>query len=172
MLHDLFDLPFEEIAPMVGRSAATARQLASRARRRVRGADVSAPDLGRQRAMVDAFFAAAHHGDFDALVAVLDPDVVLRSDGGSAFAEGSVVLRGPAAVVTWGLRIHQPEALMRPALVNGAAGMVVLLGGRPVAVAGFTFSGESVVAIDVLADPERLARLDLAMLDLARAGPG
>jgi hypothetical protein len=90
---------------------------------------------------------------------------VLRSDGGSAFPEGSVVLRGAAAVVDWGLRIHQPAALLRPALVNGAPGTVVILGGRPVAVVGFTVSGGKVAAIDVLADPERLARLDLAVLD-------
>src|SRR5215469_3360088 len=100
ILHDMFDLPFDEIAPIVGRPPATARQLASRARRRVRGADVQAPetDIARQREVVDAFFAAAHRGDFDALVAVLDPDVVLRSDGGTARPAASVVLHGAAAV--------------------------------------------------------------------------
>ena len=166
VLHDMFDLPFDEIAPMVGRSPATARQLASRARRRVRGAGIQAPDsdIARQREVVDAFFAAAHRGDFDALVAVLDPDVVLRSDGGTALREASVVLHGPAAVIDHGLRIHQPSALFRPALVNGAAGLVVILGGQPVAVVGFTVSRGKITEIDVLADPERLLRLDPASL--------
>ena len=166
VLHDMFDLPFDQIAPMVGRSPDAARQLASRARRRVRGAEVQAPDsdLARQREVVDAFFAAAHRGDFDALVAALDPDVVLRSDGGTALPEASVVLHGPAAVAEYGLRIHQPSAVVRPALVNGAAGLVVTLGGRPVAVVGVTVSRGTITEIDVLADPERLRRLDLASL--------
>jgi RNA polymerase sigma-70 factor (ECF subfamily) len=166
VLHDMFDLPFDEIAPMVRRSPDAARQLASRARRRVRGAAVHAPDpdIGRQREVVDAFFAAARGDGFDALVAVLDPDVVLRSDGGTALPEVSVVLHGPAAVVDHGLRIHDPAALLRPVLVNGAVGMVVILRGRLVAVAGFTVSHGKVTEIDILADPERLARLDLASL--------
>jgi RNA polymerase sigma factor (sigma-70 family) len=166
VLHDMFDLPFDEIAPVVGRSPATARQLASRARRRVRGADVQAPDpdLGRQREVVDAFYAAARHGDLAALVAVLDPDVVLRSDGGTARPDLSVVLRGPAAVAGHGLRVHQPRALLRPVLVNGALGTVVTVDGRPVAVLGFTISRGKIVEIDAIADPERLARLDLAVL--------
>jgi RNA polymerase sigma factor (sigma-70 family) len=166
VLHDMFDLPFDEIAPMVGRSPATARQLASRARRRVRGAEIRAPDsdLVRQREVVDAFYAAAHRGDFDALVAALDPDVVLRSDGGTALPEASVVLHGAAAVVDHGLRIHHPSAVMRPVLVNGAAGLVVTLGGQPVAVVGVTVSRGKITEIDVLADPERLRQLDLAVL--------
>jgi RNA polymerase sigma factor (sigma-70 family) len=166
VLHDMFDLPFDEIAPMVGRSPATARQLASRARRRVRGADVHAPDpdLARQREVVDAFYAAARRGDLAALVAALDPDVVLRSDGGTAHPEISVVLHGAAAVVDHGLRVHQASALVRPALVNGAAGMVATLGGQPVAVIGFTVSGGKIVEIDVIADPDRLLGLDLAVL--------
>ena len=166
VLHDMFDLPFDQIAPMVGRSPDAARQLASRARRRVRGAEVQAPDsdIARQREVVDAFFAAAHRGDFDALVAALDPDVVLRSDGGAAHPEVSVVVRGAAAVVGHGLGIHDSAALLRPVLVNGAAGAVVILGGQPVAVVGFTFSRGKVVEIDVLADPERLRRLDLVGL--------
>jgi RNA polymerase sigma-70 factor, ECF subfamily len=166
VLHDMFDLPFDEIAPMVGRSPATARQLASRARRRVRGADVLAPDpdAGRQREVVDAFFAAARHGDIDALVAALDPDVVLRSDGGQAHPEVSVVLRGAAAVASHGLKVHHPAAVLRPALVNGAAGMVASLGGQPVAVVGLTVSRGKIVEINVIADPERLRRLDLSVL--------
>jgi RNA polymerase sigma-70 factor (ECF subfamily) len=167
VLHDMFDLPFDEIAPMVGRSPATARQLASRARRRVRGADVQAPDpdLARQREVVDAFFAAAHHGDLDALVAVLDPDVVLRSDGGTAHPEASGVLHGAAAVAGRALMVAQPSALKRPALVNGAAGVVITLGGQPVAVMGFTVSGGKIAEIDVIIDPERLLRLGLPALD-------
>jgi RNA polymerase sigma factor (sigma-70 family) len=167
VLHDMFDLPFEQIAPMVGRSAATARQLASRARRRVRAADVQVPDpdMGRQREVVDAFFAASHRGDFDALVAALDPDVVLHSDGGTAYPEASVVLRGAAAVASHGIRIHHPAAVIRPALVNGAAGAVVTVAGQPVAVVGFTVARGKIVEIDAIADPERLLRLDLAVLD-------
>jgi RNA polymerase sigma-70 factor, ECF subfamily len=167
VLHDMFDLPFDEIAPMVGRSPATARQLASRARRRVRGADARTPDpdLARQRAVVDAFFAAAHHGDLDALVAVLDPDVVLRSDGGTAHPEASGVLHGAAAVAGRALMVAQPSALKRPALVNGAAGVVVTLGGQPVAVMGFTVSRGKIAEIDVIIDPERLLRLGLPALD-------
>jgi RNA polymerase sigma-70 factor, ECF subfamily len=167
VLHDMFDLPFDEIAPMVGRSPATARQLASRARRRVRGADARTPDpdLARQRAVVDAFFAAAHHGDLDALVAVLDPDVVLRSDGGTAHPEASGVLHGAAAVAGRALMVAQPSALKRPALVNGAAGVVITLGGQPVAVMGFTVSRGKIAEIDVIIDPERLLRLGLPALD-------
>jgi RNA polymerase sigma factor (sigma-70 family) len=167
VLHDMFDLPFDEIAPMVGRSPATARKLASRARRRVRGADVQAPDrdIGRQREVVDAFFAAAHHGDLDALVAVLDPDVVLRSDGGAAHPDASVVLHGAAAVAGRALTIAQPSIPKRPALVNGAAGVVVTVGGQPYAVMGFTVSRGKILEIDVIIDPERLLRLDLAALD-------
>jgi RNA polymerase sigma factor (sigma-70 family) len=167
VLHDMFDLPFDEIAPMVGRPPATARQLASRARRRVRGAQVQAPDpdIGRQREVVDAFFAAARHGDLAALVAALDPDVVLRSDGGTAYPEVSVVLHGAAAVVEHGLKVHDPSAVVRPALVNGAAGAVAIVDGQPVAVVGFTVSRGKIVEIDIMADPARLLQLDLAVLD-------
>jgi RNA polymerase sigma factor (sigma-70 family) len=167
VLHDMFDLPFDQIAPMVGRSPAMARQLASRARRRVQGADIQAtdPDIARQREVVDAFFAAAHRGDFDALVAVLDPDVVLRSDGGTARPDASVVLHGAAAVAGRTLTAAQPSALKRPALVNGAAGVVVIVSGQPVAVMGFTVSRGKIAEIDAIVDPERLRRLDLAVLD-------
>jgi RNA polymerase sigma factor (sigma-70 family) len=166
VLHDMFDLPFDEIAPMVGRSPATARQLASRARRRVRGAEVQAPDpdIGRQREVVDAFFAAARRGDFDALVAVLDPDVVLRADGGTARPETSGVVRGAGAVARGALMFNQPAALLRPALVNGAAGVVVTVDGQPFSVMGFTVSRGRIVQIDVMADLERLQRLDLTVL--------
>jgi RNA polymerase sigma factor (sigma-70 family) len=167
VLHDMFDLSFDEIAPILRRTPVAARQLASRARRRVRGAEVHAPDpdLGRQREVVDAFFAAARRGDLDALVAVLDPAVVLRSDGGTARPAASAVVHGPAAVAGRAMLFEQPAALVRPALVNGAAGVVVLVDGQPTAVIGFTVSGGKIVAIDALADPERLRGLDLTVLD-------
>ena len=166
VLHDMFGLPFDQIAPSGGRSPALARQLASRARRRVRGAEVQAPgpDTRRQWEVVDAFFAAARRGDFGALVAVLDPDVVLRSDGGTARPDLSLVAHGADAVVEHGLKVHQAVARFRPALVNGAAGMVATIAGQPVAVAGFTVSRGKIVEIDIIADPERLRRLDLAVL--------
>ena len=167
VLHDMFDLPFEEIAPLVGRSPAASRQLASRARRRVRGAGVPAsdPDIGRQWEVVSAFYAAARRGDLGALVAVLDPDVELRSDGGAARPDVSVVVHGPADVIGHGLKVHQPSAMLRPALVNGAAGMVATIDGKPVAVVGLTISQGKVAEIDVIADPDRLLRLNLAVLD-------
>src|SRR5580700_6717661 len=165
VLHDLFDLPFDEIAPIVGRSAATARQLASRARRRVRGAEAHPPDpdTGRQREIVDAFFAAARRGDFDALVAVLDPDVVLRVDGGQALADASARVQGAAAVAGQALMFDQPAAAVQAALVNGAAGAAVTVGGQPFAVMAFTVSRGTIAEIDILADPERLRRADLAV---------
>ena len=165
VLHDMFDLPFDEIAPIVGRTPVAARQLASRARRQVRGADVPDADLGGQREVVDAFFAAAHTGDFEALVAVLDPDVVLRADGGTARADASVVLHGPAAVAGQAIIFDRPGMQLRPALVNGAAGVVVAMDGDPSAVLGFTVTRGRIVQIDVLADPERIGGLDLAGID-------
>ena len=166
VLHDTFGLPFEEIAPMVDRSPAAARQLASRARRRVRGADVHSPDrdVARQREVVDAFFAAAHGGDFDALVAVLDPDVVSRIDAGAGALIPSGVLHGAATVARQTLAIASIAAPKHPVLVNGAAGVVITLGGQPVAVMGFTVSGGKVVEINSIVDPERLRRLDLSVL--------
>jgi RNA polymerase sigma factor (sigma-70 family) len=165
VLHDMFVVPFEEIAPIVGRSPAAARQLASRARRRVRGAAVPDADLARQRVVVDAFFAAARGGDFDALVAVLDPDVVLRVDRSAARAGVPVVVRGAAAVAKGALTFSRRTRFAQPALVNGAAGVVVAPRGRLFAVMGFTVRGARIVAIDILADPERLRQLDLAVLD-------
>jgi RNA polymerase sigma factor (sigma-70 family) len=166
VLHDTFGLPFEEIAPMVGRSPAAARQLASRARRRVRGADVHSPDrdVARQREVVDAFFAAAHGGDFDALVAVLDPDVVSRIDAGAGALVPSGVLHGAATVARQTLAIASISAPKHPVLVNGAAGVVITLGGQPVAVMGFTVSGGKVVEINSIVDPDRIRRLDLSVL--------
>jgi RNA polymerase sigma factor (sigma-70 family) len=164
VLHDTFGLPFEEIAPMVGRSPAAARQLASRARRRVRGADVPDRDVARQREVVDAFFAAAHSGDFDALVAVLDPDVVSRIDAGTGGPIASGVLHGAATVARQTLAIASIAAPKHPVLVNGAAGVIITLGGQPVAVMGFTVSGGKIVEINSVTDPERLRGLDLAVL--------
>jgi len=160
VLHDMFAVPFDEIAPIVGRSATAARQLASRARRRVQGAETAPdPDRARQREVVDAFFAAARRGDFEALVAVLDPDVVLRSDLGRL--PGSVVVRGAEAVASQALMFAHPSRVLRPARVNGTAGVVVTLDGQPVAVMAFTVADGKIVAIDALADRERLGRLDL-----------
>ena len=166
VLHDTFGLPFEEIAPMVDRSPAAARQLASRARRRVRGADVHSPDrdVARQREVVDAFFAAAHGGDFDALVAVLDPDVVSRIDAGAGALIPSGVLHGAATVARQTLAIASIAAPKHPVLVNGAAGVVITLGGQPVAVMGFTVSGGKIVEINSIVDSDRIRRLDLSVL--------
>ncbi|GEL18185.1 RNA polymerase sigma factor SigJ [Pseudonocardia asaccharolytica] len=166
VLHDMFAVPFEEIAPMIERSPAAARQLASRARRRVRGqAPAPDADLTRQRDVVDAFLTAARHGDFDALVAVLDPDVVLRADGGVARARQTVVIHGARAVAEQARTFGRLSPFARPALINGAAGVVVAAGGRPLSVMGFTVAHGKIVAIDVLNDPERLADFDLAGLD-------
>lgn len=163
VLHDMFDVPFEEIAPIVGRSAAAARQLASRARRRVRGA-APLPDVdpSRQREVVEAFLAAARKNDFDALVAVLDPDVVLRADRGAMPPGASRVLRGARPVADQALTFSRIAASARPAVVNGAAGLVALASdGRPFSVMGFTVRLGKIVEIDILADPDRLRRLDL-----------
>jgi RNA polymerase sigma-70 factor (ECF subfamily) len=166
VLHDMFGLPFEEIAPMVGRSPAAARQLASRARRRVRGAEVPAPDadLARQREVVDAFFAAARGGDFEALVAVLDPDVVLRADFGARLPEESRVLRGAETVAGQAISFSLPHADLHPVLVNGMAGVVVTVAGRPFSVMGFTVADGRIAEIDAIADPERVRRIAAAVL--------
>ena len=166
VLHDMFDLPFEEIAPMVGRTPAAARQLASRARRRVKGSEVPAPDpdLARQRGVVDAFFTAARGGDFDALVALLDPDVVLRSDWGAKRPATAGVIRGPDAVARQALMFSNPTAHLHPARVNGVAGVVVTVAGRPFAVMGFTVAEGKIVEIDAIADPERVRRIAAALL--------
>ena len=166
VLHDMFDLPFEEIAPMVGRSPAAARQLASRARRRVKGAEVPAPDpdLARQRAVVDAFYMAARSGDFDTLVDLLHPDVVLRADFGPGRPAASIVVHGAAAVARQARLGANPAAQIQPALVNGAAGVVITLDGRPHAVMAFTVADDKIVEIDVIADPERVGRVASAVL--------
>jgi RNA polymerase sigma-70 factor (ECF subfamily) len=153
VLHDMFAVPFDEIAPMVGRSSTATRQLASRARRRVQGeAPTPTDDLPRQREVVDAFFAAARDGDFDALVAVLHPDAVLRADS----AAGSEVRHGAQAIARGAMRFAHLAPHVRPVLVNGAAGVVVAPEGRVITVMAFTVVAGRIVAIDAIADPERL----------------
>jgi RNA polymerase sigma factor (sigma-70 family) len=161
VLHDVFGVPFADIASALDRSEAAAQQLASRARRRVRGSPEPDPDLARQREVVDAFFAASRDGDFDALVAVLDPDVELRIDGGVLRAEATRVLRGAEAVAGHTATYSKLYPFVRPALVNGAAGAVVAPGGRVFSVMAFTVTNGKITQIDALVDPERLAQLDL-----------
>src|SRR6478672_1397254 len=163
VLHDMFDLPFDQIGPIVGRSPAAARQLASRARRRVQGAaTVPDADLIRQRVVVDAFLAASRGGDFDALLAVLDPDVVLRADRAAVAVGADRQVRGALAVAS---TFSGRARVAHPALVNGTVGAVWAPGGRPRVVFGFTIVAGKIVAIDLLADPERLRRLDVLILD-------
>jgi RNA polymerase sigma-70 factor (ECF subfamily) len=163
VLHDVFGVPFEEIAPIVDRSPAAARQLASRARRRVRAERTAPdPDLGAQREVVDAFLAAAHEGDFERLLTVLDPDVVLRADLGG---EGLREVRGAAAVVRQARTYSRIDLVTRPALVNGAVGFVTTRDGEPFSVAAFTVHDGRIVAMNFFADPERLRQLDLTVLD-------
>lgn len=159
VLHDLFGVPFAEIAPIVGRTPATAAQLASRARRRVRGAALPDTDVAAQREVIDAFLAASRSGDFDALLAVLDPDVVLRADTG--VAGGSRLVRGAAAVAGQAVLFEQLGAESRPVLVNGAAGLVALVDGKPMSVFCPTVRAGRIVEINILADPQRLAQLNL-----------
>jgi RNA polymerase sigma factor (sigma-70 family) len=166
VLHDLFAVPFEEIAAILGRSPAAARQLASRARRRVQGAArVPEVDLARQRAVVDAFLAAARGGDFAALVAVLDPDVVLRADRGAVPAGASRVVRGARAVAEGALGFSRRARFARPALVNGAVGVVWAPRGRLFVVLDLMVRRGKIAAIDIVADSARLRQLDLAVLD-------
>lgn len=161
VLHDVFALPFAEVASVLDRSEAAAQQLASRARRRVRESPEPDPDRGRQRELVDAFFAAAHEGDFAALVAVLAPEVELRIDGGRARADASLLLRGAEALAEHTATYSGLYPHLRPALVNGAPGVVVAPRGRVFSVMAFTVSNDKIAQIDVLLDPERLAALDL-----------
>src|SRR6516162_7158079 len=159
VLHDMFELPFDDIAALAGRTPAAVRQLASRARRRVKGLPSPDPDLARQREVVDAFFAAARGGDFDALVAVLDPAVVLRADGFPGRPRASTTVRGAEAVARQARLGANRAAQLHPALVNGAAGVVITRRGRPHAVMAFTVAGGRIVEIDALVDPERVGRV-------------
>jgi RNA polymerase sigma-70 factor, ECF subfamily len=159
VLHDMFSVPFEEIGAILDRSPEAARQLASRGRRRIRGADTTPDaDPAAQQEVVAAFLAAAREGDFDALVAVLDPDIVERVDTGSGIL---VEVRGAETVARRAMAASQPGLVARPALVNGAAGWVALLDGEAYAVAALTLQNGRVTTMDILLDPARLARLDL-----------
>jgi RNA polymerase sigma factor (sigma-70 family) len=164
VLHDVFGVPFADIAAALDRSEAAAQQLASRARRRVHGSPKPDLDLGRQREVVDAFFAASRDGDFDALVAVLDPDVELRIDGGVLRAEASLILRGAHTVAAYSATYSKLYPSVRPALVNGAAGAVVAPAGRVFSVMAFTVTNGKITRVDALADPERLGQLNLTLL--------
>ena len=165
VLHDVFAVPFDEIAPIVGRTPTAARQLASRARRRVQGAPVPDVDLDGQWAVVEAFLAAAREGDFERLLAVLDPDVVVRSDGGVARPGLASLTRGAQAVAAQAMTFRRFAETATRILVNGIPGGVAWSpDGRPFAVLALTVRGGRVVAIDVLADPDRLARLDLTVV--------
>lgn len=164
VLHDVFAVPFDEIAPIVGRSQAATRQLASRARRRVRGAATSpVAELARQREVVDAFLAAARDGNFGTLVAVLDPDVVLRADRPAVIAGASTEVRGAREVAR--RAVERGARAARPALVDGAVGVVVAPRGRLLMVLRFRVRDGKIVEIDAIADPARLRQLDLTVLD-------
>jgi len=163
VLHDMFGVSFEEIATIVDRSPAAARQLASRGRRRVRGAAPTGdPDLAAQRRVVDAFFAAARSGDFDALIAALDPDIVLRADFGPSAA--SAVVHGAQAVAGRAVMFADSTRQLTPAVVNGGPGVIVSVEGRVVTIMAFTVVGGKVATIEALGDAERLARLELESL--------
>jgi RNA polymerase sigma factor (sigma-70 family) len=171
VLHDLFGLPFDEVAPMVSKTTGATRQLASRARRRVKGADVrsTTTDRARQREIVDAFFAATREGDFDGLLRVLHPDVVLRIDGGTAFPASSMVVRGAANVATQSGRgmkslLGRPDIHVHRATVNGASGVIVTIADVAATVMGFTFADGRILEIDSISDPERVGRI------MSRAG--
>ncbi|MGW7415259.1 sigma-70 family RNA polymerase sigma factor [Streptomyces sp. NPDC054863] len=165
VLHDMFAVPFEEIAPLVDRTPAATRQLASRARRRVQGT-APAPDTNavRQREVVGAFLAASRGGDFDGLLALLDPECVLRADAGTAIPGASRVIRGAREVVSNALMFSRAAQFARIALVNGAPGLVTVIHGRPMSVMDFTVVDGKVVELNILADPERLAGLELGFL--------
>jgi RNA polymerase sigma factor (sigma-70 family) len=164
VLHDMFAVPFDEIAPIVNRSPEAARQLASRARRRVQGeGKVPDADLETQRRVVDAFLAASREGDFEQLLEVLDPEVVLRADRGAAGP--TQVIRGARAIADQALFFSQLGLEMRPVLVNGAVGMVTFRNGEPFSLGAVTVRGGKIVELDFLADPERLRELDLTVLD-------
>jgi RNA polymerase sigma factor (sigma-70 family) len=165
VLHDMFAVPFDQIAAIIGRSPNAARLLASRARRRVQAAAVPDPDLARQRQVIDAFFAASREGDFDALVALLDPDVVVRADYGATPPGASRQVRGAPAVAEQALSFSRLIPFAQPALVNGTAGIVVTRNGRPVTIMGFTVKHGRITEIDILADPARLRQLDLTALN-------
>jgi len=160
VLHDIFGIPFEEIAPIVERTPAAARQLASRARRRLQARNAPPDvDMQAQRNLVDAFIAATQDGDFHRLVAILDPDVLLRAD------VASTEIRGAEQVARQAQTFSRPGLLRRPVLVNGAAGLIAMFEGRPLAIMAFTVGGGKITGIDIVRNPERLSQLDLSVLD-------
>lgn len=160
VLHDVFAVPYRDIASILERSLGATRQLASRARQRVRTAPRPDVDLERQRLAVDAFFAAAHDEEFDALVAVLHPDVVLRSDGGRSRPSATTIIRGARPVAESAVGFANLVPFAHAAIVNGGAGIVAITKDRVISVMAFTVTGGSIAAIDVLADPDRLNRID------------
>jgi len=161
VLHDMFDMPFEEIAPIVGRSPTAARQLASRARRRVRGGEVPQPNRVRQREIVDAFLAALRGGDLEGLLAVLDPDLVVRTDIAGAPAES----RGAAAYAKQAVVFAKAARFLRPALVNGTIGVVLAPHGRLLRALRMTIEDGKITQIEIIGDPGRLGELDLSIVD-------
>ncbi len=166
VLHDMFAVPFDQIAPILDRSPEAARQLASRARRRVQGSTpVGDADPEQQRQVVEAFLAAAREGDFDALVGLLDPNVVLRADSGPGLPGATGVVRGAAEVASRALTYARLQLLNRPVLVNGTLGTIAYRDGRPFSVGAITVRGGRIVEMDILADPERLRQLDLTAVD-------
>jgi RNA polymerase sigma factor (sigma-70 family) len=162
VLHDVFDVPFDQIATIIERSEPATRQLASRARRRLRTTSTPDAEIAEQWEHVDAFLAAARDGDFDALLAVLDPDVVLRADAGATGLGGSRIEHGARAVASGAITFRRLGYASRRALVNGAPGVVTFAGEAPFAVLGFTVAGGKIVEMNILTDPDRLSRLDLA----------
>lgn len=165
VLHDMFDLTFDEIAPILGRSSVAARQLASRARRRVRGAAVPERDVGRQRRVVDAYLAATRSGDFEALLAVLDPDVVLRADAHAVPTGISMLLRGATDVAQGAMASAARAQYTEPVLIDGSVGLIMAPGAGLTVALTFGIIGGRITEIDVIGDPERLGRLDLVELE-------
>jgi hypothetical protein len=165
VLHDIFAVPFDEIAPILGRSPAAARQLASRARRRVQGATPPRHvDLARQRQVVDAFLTALRGGDFAALLAVLDPDVLLRDDSAALPPGAAALMQGAWAVAAHALTFSKSARFVQPALVNGAVGLAIVPPGQLIGALGFTFQHDKIAEIEMISDPERLRHVDLAAL--------
>ncbi|MEV5717511.1 sigma-70 family RNA polymerase sigma factor [Amycolatopsis mediterranei] len=164
VLHDMFAVPFDEIAPMIGKTPAATRQLASRARRRVKGGAPADPDLPRRRKVVEAFLAASRGGDFEALLALLDPDVVLHADRFAGPTPAPVVLRGVESVRRGAILASERARASELALVDGAPGLLMVREGRPAVVLAFRVGDDRITGIDVIADPDRLAALELAVL--------
>jgi len=166
VLHDIFAVPFDEIAPILERTPAATRQLASRARRRVQGATPPRQvDLARQRQVADAFLVALREGDFDGLVAVLDPDVLLRDDSTALPPGAAALMRGAGPVGAYALRYSRGARFVQPALVNDAVGLAIVLRRRVWGALGFTFKNDKISEIEMISDPERLRHVDLAALD-------